>query len=70
MLLNLLGKESCFCIIHSYMYQLVSRSEVIEGACNYLDTEMKACPKGLAFDSFYIAHGQMWADLRKGATSH
>ena len=63
MLLNLLGTGSCFCIIHTCISWSADHAhEVIKlkGACNSLDTEIKTCmSKGLAFDSFYVAHGQM-----------
>ena len=63
MLLNLLSKESCFCIIHSYMYHLVSLScpWSDRGGLQLFRHWSESLSKGLAFDSFYVAHGQMLA---------
>ena len=73
MLFNLLGKESCFCIIHTCVswsvdHALVSypgaqkggadhAHEVIEGECNFLDTEMKTCSKVYSTWQLLCAHG-------------
>ena len=61
LLLNLLGKESCFCIIHTCISWSVDHAhKVMQGSMQFFRYWNENLSKGLAFGSLLGAHDQMF----------